>query len=337
MFHTLSPYARDSAVYRRLAPNVERACASPGMARVMINALWDYDVTGAMDAVDVPTLVIHRNADICPIEAARWTADHIAGAKMLELPGDEHMCWFNGDDILAGIEEFVGGSAPRGPISRKLVTVLYTDIVESTARAVEMGDETWSTLLTAHHAAVRDQVERHDGTLIKTMGDGVLATFDRPTLAVRCALAISRHAAEEGIEVRAGVHAGECEVTDDDISGIAAHIGARIVALAGPSEVLVSATVRDLVFGSGVDFEDRGLHELKGVPGKWSVHAVVADRREDQRPASQATPEQAALTPGAVATMKPADRAIVRVANRAPRLSRLALRTFSRHPGSKPA
>ncbi len=163
-----------------------------------------------------------------------------------------------------------------------------------------MGDERWSTLLAVHHAGVREQVERHDGTLIKTMGDGVLATFDRPTLAVRCALAISRHAGEEGVQVRAGVHAGECEVTDDDISGVAAHVGSRIMALAGPAEVLVSATVRDLVFGSGVDFEARGEHELKGLPGRWAVHAVVSDRREDQRPASQATPEHAALTPSPV-------------------------------------
>ncbi len=330
MFQTLSPYARENLVYRRLAPNVERACASPGMARVMCNAIWDYDVTGAVDAVDVPTLVIHRTTDVTPVEGARWAADAIPGAKMLELPGAEHICWFNGDDILAGIEDFVGGSAPRGPITRKLVTVLYTDIVESTARAVEMGDERWSTLLAVHHAAVRDQVERHDGTLIKTMGDGVLA--DRPTLAVRCALAISRHAGDEGVQVRAGVHAGECEVTDDDISGVAAHIGARIMALAGPAEVLVSATVRDLVFGSGVEFEPRGEHELKGVPGRWSVHHVVADRREDQRPASQATPEQAALTPSPVATMKAADRAIVGVANRAPRMSRFMLRTLTRRP-----
>jgi class 3 adenylate cyclase/pimeloyl-ACP methyl ester carboxylesterase len=337
MLHTLSPYSRENLVYRRLAPNLERACASPGMARVMIKAMWDYDVTAAADAIDVPTLVIHRTGDVVPVEGSRWIADNIAGAKMLELPGAEHMCYFNGDDILAGIEDFVGGSAPRGPISRKLVTVLYTDIVESTARAVEMGDERWSMLLETHHAAVRDQVERHDGTLIKTMGDGVLATFDRPTLAVRCALAISGHAAEEGVEVRAGVHAGECEVTDDDISGIAAHIGSRIMALAAPAEVLVSATVRDLVFGSGVEFEARGEHELKGVPGKWSVHAVMADRRQDQRPASQATPEHASLTPPPTATMKAADRAIVQVANRAPRLSRFALRMVSRRPGSKTA
>jgi class 3 adenylate cyclase len=296
--------------------------------------MWDYDVTGATDAVDVPTLVIHRTGDVIPVECARWTADAIAGAKMLELPGAEHMCWFNGDDMLAGIEDFIGGSAPRGPISRKLVTVLYTDIVGSTARAVEMGDERWSTLLATHHAAVRDQVERHNGTLIKTMGDGVLATFDRPTLAVRCALAISRHAGDEGVEVRAGAHAGECEVTEDDISGVAAHIGSRIMALAGPGEVLVSATVRDLVFGSGVEFEARGEHELKGVPGRWSVHHVVADRREDQRPASQATPEHAALTPSPMATMKAADRALVGVANRAPRLSRLTLRMLSRRPTS---
>jgi class 3 adenylate cyclase len=303
----------------------------------MIDAMWDYDITSAAEAVDVPTLVIHRTGDLVPVEGGRWLADNIAGAKMLELPGAEHICYFNGDDILAGIEEFVGGRAPRGPISRKLVTVLYTDIVGSTERAVAMGDETWSRLLGVHHAAVRDAVERHDGTLIKTMGDGVLATFDRPTLAVRCALAISRHAGDEGVQVRAGVHAGECEVTDNDISGVAAHIGSRIMALAGPGEVLVSATVRDLVFGSGVDFEDRGQHELKGVPGKWAVHAVVADRREDQRPASQATPEQAAMTPSPVATMKAADRAIVTVATRAPHLSRFTLRLLSRRPRAETA
>jgi hypothetical protein len=154
---------------------------------------------------------------------------------------------------------------------------------------------------------------------------------------VRCALAICRHADEEGVQVRAGVHAGECEVTDDDISGVAAHIGSRIMTLAGPGEVLVSATVRDLVFGSGVEFEARGEHDLKGVPGKWAVHAVVADHRQDQRPASQATPEQASLTPAPVATMKPTDRAIVRVANRAPRLSRFTLRALSRSPGSTKA
>jgi class 3 adenylate cyclase/pimeloyl-ACP methyl ester carboxylesterase len=334
LLQTLSPHARENLVYRRLAPNVERASASPGMARVMLEAVWDYDVTGATDSVDVPTLVIHRSADVIPIEGARWTADAIAGAKLLELPGAEHMCFFNYDDIIAGVEDFVGGSAPRGPVARKLVTVLYTDIVGSTARAVEMGDERWSTLLAVHHAAARDQVERHDGTLIKTMGDGVLATFDRPTLAVRCALAVSRHAGEEGVQVRAGVHAGECEVTEHDISGIAAHIGSRIMALAGPDEVLVSATVRDLVFGSGVEFEARGEHELKGVPGKWAVHHVVADRREDQRPASQATPEQAALTPSPVVTMNAADRALVGVASRAPRLSRFTLRLLSGRPVS---
>jgi len=331
-FRALSPHARDNVVYRRLAPNVERSCASPGMARVMLNALWDYDVTGAVDTVDVPTLVLHRAADIVPVEGARWAAERIVGAKVLEFPGAEHMCWFGGDDMIAAIEDFIGGSAPRGPASRKLVTVLYTDIVGSTARAVEMGDEHWSTLLTTHHHAVRDEVDHHDGTLIKTMGDGVLATFDRPTLAVRCALAIARRAAEEGVQVRAGVHAGECEVTDDDISGVAAHIGSRIMALAGPSEVLVSATVRDLVFGSGVEFEARGEHDLKGVPGKWAVHAVVADYRRDQRPAAQATPEQAALTPSPIATMKATDRALVGVANRAPRLSRFTLRLLSRRP-----
>jgi class 3 adenylate cyclase len=331
----LSPFARENIVYRRLAPNVERACASPGMARAMLAALWDYDVTKAIQAIDVPTLVIHRAGDVLPIEAARWTADAIGGAKLVELAGAEHMCWFDGDDILASVEDFVGGSAPRGPITRKLVTVLYTDIVGSTARAVEMGDERWSSLLEVHHAEVRDQVERHDGVLIKTMGDGVLAIFERPTLAVRCALAVCRHADEAGVQVRAGVHAGECEVTDDDISGIAAHIGSRIMALAGPSEVLVSATVRDLVFGSGVEFEDRGEHQLKGVPGMWSVHAVVADSRDEQRPASRATPEQAALTPPPAAAMTVVDRALVQVASRAPRLSRAALRMVTRRPGSR--
>jgi class 3 adenylate cyclase len=331
---TISPYMRDNALYRRLAPSVERASASPGMARALIKSMRSYDVTGVVDAVKVPSLVIHRSSEFLRVELGRWLAEHIAGAEMAELPGDEHMCFFGGDDICDAIERFVGGSpAPRASATRKLATVLFADIVESTSTAVGLGDDRWRSVLAKHDQTVVEEVERHGGTLVKTMGDGVLATFDRPLMGVRCALALCRRAGSLDVKVRAGLHTGECEFLDDnDLAGIAVHIGARIAALAGPGEVLVSSTVREIVFGSGVEFESRGEHELKGVPGAWAVHAVVVDRRADQRPAAHATPEQAALTPAPTATMKSIDRALVSVGKRAPRLTRAALRTFSRKP-----
>ncbi len=328
---TLSPRMRDSALYRRLAPSLERASASPGMAKALINSIRDYDVTGVLNAVRVPTLVVHRKEEFLPIQFAEWTAENITGARFLPLEGAEHMCFFEGDDIVDGIEQFIGGAPARGASNtRKLTTVLFTDIVASTESLAEGGDDRWRSVLSRHDELASEEVARHEGALVNTTGDGVFAAFDRPLLALRCALAIGRRAADLGVQIRAGAHTGECEVVADDLAGIAVHIGARIAALAGAGEVLTSSTTKEIVFGSGVEFEPRGEHELKGVPGMWTIYAVMQDRSEDQRPASQASAEEASRTPGPAADMKPLDRVVVGFANRTPALSRASVKLFGR-------
>jgi class 3 adenylate cyclase/pimeloyl-ACP methyl ester carboxylesterase len=326
----LSPFVRGSALYRRLAPTIERACASPGMTRALFHSARSYDATGVLDAVRVPTAVIHRTDEFVPVSAARYTAERIDGARLVELPGDEHIHFFGGDDVLEEIGRFVGGHLHTGVSERKLTTLLFTDIVDSTATAAQLGDERWESLLARHDELASGLVERHDGRLIKTLGDGIFACFDRPLFAIRCALAIRDAAADLGMGIRAGVHTGECDLVHGDLAGIAVHIGARIAALAKAADVLVSSTVRDLVFGSGVEFAERGEHELKGVPRPWEIYAVVDDRSEDQRPAKQASAEEAALTPPPSATMRPFDRAAVGFANRTPVLTRAGLCLFGR-------
>ena len=322
----LSPFVRRSAVYRRLAPSIERSCASPGMARAMIRAMRSYDVTHVLETIRTPTLIIHRTDEWVPVQNSRYLAEHIIGSQYTELPGDEHMVFFDSDGPLAAIGEFVGGSKPvRSGRDRRLATVLFSDIVDSTTSAAELGDEKWCALLAQHDRSVADEIDRHDGRLVKRLGDGVLASFDRPMLAIRCGLALRDRAADLGISLRIGVHTGECEVVADDLAGIAVHVGSRIASLAQTNEVLVSSTVRDLVFGSGVEFAERGGHELKGVPGTWSVYAVVDDKSRDQRPVQQASPEEAALTPGPDVALRPVDKAILRVASHAPGLTRRAL------------
>ena len=315
----LSPHMRDHALYRRLAPSVERASASPGMARAMLTAIRDYDVTGVVDAINVPTLVLHRREEVVPVECSRWTAEHISGARYIELPGDEHMCYFEPDDVVDAITTFVGGAPTRSTSStRRLATVLFTDIAGSTAEVARLGDDRWRAVLAHHDQVVVEEVERYEGTLVKTMGDGVFAVFDRPLLGVRCALSLCRRMEDLGVSIRAGLHTGECEVVADDFAGIAVHIGSRIANLAQPGEVLVSSTVKDIVYGSGVAFESKGEHELKGVPGHWAVHAVVQDNSQDQRPG----PDDSAL--------KPFDRAVVGVAARMPAVSRAGVRMLGR-------
>lgn len=327
---TLSPWLRSSAVYRRLAPSMERACASPGMARTIIQAMWDYDVRSALDAISARTRVIHRTDEYMPIEFGRVFAERIDGAEMVELPGDEHIHFYNGDDIVEAIASFIGGRpAARTRSSRALATVLFTDIVDSTATAAAMGDDRWRALLARHDAIAADEIERHGGRLVKHLGDGLLATFDRPLLSIRCALALATRSTELGLEMRAGIHTGECDVVGDDVAGIAVHIGARMAALAGPGEVVVSSTVRDLVLGSGVHFADRGAHELKGVPGQWPVLAVVDDHSADQAP-PPGLDEDARAAGAATPTMRRLDKAIVRVAATAPWLTRPALRLVGR-------
>ena len=238
---------------------------------------FDIDVRHVVPAINVPTLVIHAVDDqVCHVENARFLAANIEGARYVELPGSNHVPWAGGgaDEILGEIREFLTGVREAPEPDRVLATVLFTDIVGSTERATELGDRRWRELLDAHHAVVRRQLQRFRGREIDTAGDGFLASFDGPARAIRCAGAAIESVRELGLDIRAGVHTGECELAGDKLAGIAVHIGARVAGKAGPGEVLVSGTVRDLVAGSGLEFEDRGAAELKGVPGKWRLYSV---------------------------------------------------------------
>jgi class 3 adenylate cyclase len=259
---------------------LERDSASPGAVIALIRMLTEIDVRSVLPSVAVPTLILHCNRDaVAPIEGARYMADHIAGSRLVELEGEHSPLTGDVDALLDEIEEFVTGRRQERQPDRVLATVLFTDIVDSTARAATLGDHDWSELLEAHYRLIRQHLLRFGGTEVKTIGDGFLATFDGPARAVRCALAAVESNQEIGVTLRAGLHTGECERRGEDISGIAVHIGARVSALAGPAEVLVSRTVRDLVAGSGLRFVDRGTHTLKGVPDTWQLFAVSPDHR----------------------------------------------------------
>jgi class 3 adenylate cyclase len=256
----------------------ERLSASPGTVSLMMPLVAELDVRAVLSTVHMPTVVVHH-ADDPFIEPARgkYIADHIAGAKYVELPG-RNMWHFVEPwrESFQEIAEFLTGHQVEVADDRVLATVLFTDIVDSTRRAAEIGDRDSHALLDAHDAVVRSQLARFRGREVNTSGDGFLAMFDGPQRAIRCAMAIRDAVQALGIEVRAGLHTGECEVRGDDIGGIGVHIGARVSALAGPSDVLVSSTLRDLVIGSGLEFEERGAHELKGVPGEWRLFAVAS-------------------------------------------------------------
>jgi len=255
----------------------EREGASPGAMIALVRMLVEIDVRDVLPLIAVPTLIVHRNGDaVAPIEGARYMAERIPNARLVELTGDHSPVTGDTDAILDQIEEFVTGRRAERAPDRVFATVMFTDIVDSTPRAAAMGDRRWSELLDGHHRLVRQQLARFDGQEVKTMGDGFLATFDGPARAVRCALATSEATKAIGLPLRAGLHAGECERRQGDISGIAVHTAARVAALAGPGDVLVSRTVKDLVAGSGLQFEDRGSHTLKGVPDEWRLFAVGA-------------------------------------------------------------
>jgi len=226
--------------------------------------------------VRVPTLVVHRAGDLAlRVDGARHIAEHIPGARFVELAGDDHFPWVgDGDALLDEVEEFLTGTRATRDVDRVLTTILFTDIAASTARAAGMGDQRWRDLLVSHDALVRGELARFRGREVKQVGDGFLATFDGPARGIRCARAIRDGVRALGIEIRAGLHTGECEYVGDDVGGIAVHIGARVAASAQPGEVLVSGTVRDLVAGSGLRFGDRGAHQLRGVPGEWRLFAV---------------------------------------------------------------
>jgi class 3 adenylate cyclase len=264
--------AMDPAIMQAFAA-YERQSASPGTGQAMLQMLYEGDVRAVLPAIRVPTLVIaHSESARVPIEHSRYLAEHISGARYVELPGNENLPWAGDQQrLLAVVQEFFTGVRPREDADRVLATVLFTDIVESTRRASELGDQRWRSLLAAHDRAARAELDRYRGREIKTTGDGFLAVFDGPARAIRCAAGIREAVRAIGLEMRLGLHTGEVELTDADVRGIAVHIGARIAALAGPGDILVSSTVKDLVIGSGIAFEDRGVHELKGVPEEWRL------------------------------------------------------------------
>jgi pimeloyl-ACP methyl ester carboxylesterase len=301
---------------------LERMGASPGMARATLEAMFRIDVRPILPTITVPTLVVHARDDLgVPVQGGRYLADHIPGARLLEVDGTDHAPWFTEPDtILTEIEEFLTGShAAPSQSHRALRTVLFTDIVASTQRAAASGDERWRAVLQRFGEITTELVGRFGGTVVKSTGDGHLTTFDGPTQAIRCAEALRADAETLGVEVRAGIHTGECELLDNDIGGIAVHIAARILGHAGADEILVSSTVRDLVVGSGTGFDDRGSVELRGVPGTWQLLAV---EHHGARAESAEVQLAAMPTPGPRTAMRRSDRAVGVMARRAPWLLR---------------
>ena len=256
----------------------DRLAASPGTIALVMPVVSEVDVRAVLPTVRVPTLVVqHADDPLNPREWGKYVADHISGAKYVELPGRNIYHFVDPWRLsFEEINEFLTGHRAEVADDRVLATVLFTDIVDSTRRAAQMGDRDWHALLDAHDAVVRSQLARFRGREVNSTGDGFLAMFDGPQRAIRCAMAIRDAVQSLGIEVRAGLHTGECEIRGDDIGGIGVHIGARVSALAKANEVLVSSTLRDLVIGSGLEFEDRGTHDLKGVPGEWRLFAVAS-------------------------------------------------------------
>jgi pimeloyl-ACP methyl ester carboxylesterase len=273
-----APSAEGDADFERWWSRLLRYGTSPSGAVSLMDLYREIDVRSVLPAIDVPTLVLQRRDDrISSVGQGRYLAEAIPGASYVELGGADHLpIAGDQDELLDEVEEFLVGSRRGTEPERALATVLFTDIVGSTERAAALGDRAWRQLLERHDAAVRRQLDLYRGREVKTMGDGFLATFDGPARAIRCARALQEDVERLGLEVRAGIHTGEVELIGDDVGGMAVNIGARIGALAGPGEVLVSSTVRELVVGSGLEFADRGSQTLKGAPGEWRLFAVSA-------------------------------------------------------------
>jgi class 3 adenylate cyclase len=269
--------AHDEA-FRRWYARYLRTIASPGAIAAFFRALGESDARALLPSIHVPTLVMHRREyPLLPIEHGRYLAEHIEGATFVELPGsDAPLMWESGDLVVDTIRSFLTGAEPASEIDRVLATVLFTDIVGSTERAQKLGDRGWRELLERHDAIASRHVEASRGTFVKSTGDGILATFDGPGRAIRCAGRIRDDLRRVGLHIRAGIHCGELEARGGDVSGIAVHIAARVLALAGADEIVVSRTVRDLVVGSDIRAEDLGEHDLKGVEGTWRLFRVVA-------------------------------------------------------------
>jgi pimeloyl-ACP methyl ester carboxylesterase len=307
---------------RRLYGAFERASMSPGMALATWNSFVRGDVRDVLPTIGVPTLIVHHTGSSIPVENARYAAEHIPGARFVELDGVDHLPFtHDADRIAEEIEEFLTGARGAREPDRVLATVLFTDIVGSTARAAEIGDGRWRELLDRHDAVVRSELDRFQGKEVKHTGDGFLATFDGPARAIRCARSTRDHLHEIGIEIRAGLHTGECEFSGGDLAGLAVHIGARVMAEADAGEILVSSTVKDLVVGSTIDFEPRGDHTLKGAPGEWALFAAQDGARVDSGPSA------AELAP----TAPDLNERLARVlARRAPGLARASTRALRR-------
>ena len=275
----LAPSAAENPRVRAWFARLERLSASPGTAIKLMRMNGEIDVRAVLPSIQAPTLVLHRPDDgLMDVRHSRYLAEHIPGARYVELPGAETLVFgSDADGELDEIEEFLTGVRPVRDPERILATVMFSDIVDSTSRAAELGDRRWRDLLDLIDRSISQELARFRGRTVKSMGDGFLATFDGPARAIRCATSIGEVAqAQFGLQVRSGLHTGEIEVIGSDVGGIAVHIGARVGANAAPGEVLVSGTVKDLVVGSGIQFEDRGERELRGVPGRWRLWAVAA-------------------------------------------------------------
>lgn len=322
----------DGAVLRLFAPSAgelqqrfyrtyARAAASPRVVRALVQTwIQQLDVRDVLSSVHVPTLVLHVDGDlVVPVEAAQLLAEGIEGARLVTYPGRDHAFWLGDFDRIADdVERFVTGAARHSEPNRALVSLVFTDIVKSTQRAADLGDAAWREVLERHDALVARSAMEHDGRVVKHIGDGALLAFDGPAKAIRCAEALRDGATELGLELRAGIHSGECEVLGEDLGGLAVHIGARVGSLARAHEIVVSSTVKELVVGSGMQFDDRGEHELKGVPGSWHLYAL-GDKR---------TPR--AELDGAAPYMRRSDRIAVSLARRTPRVMRIGARLASR-------
>jgi pimeloyl-ACP methyl ester carboxylesterase len=277
MVELFSPSLADDPEAVEFTARLERSAASPAMVQQIFELFLDIDVRAVLPTIQVPTLVIHRRGDrVVNRRAGQEVANAIPGARYVELEGIDHVPWAgDAEAVLGEVEEFLTGARSVPEPDRVLATVMFTDIVGSTERAADVGDARWRALLAAHQAEVRRELARFNGREVKSLGDGALATFDGPARAIRCGHAIAETARSRGLEIRVGLHCGEVELMGDDVGGIAVHIAARIGALASGDEVLVSSTVKDLVAGSGIEFDDRGAQSLKGISDEWRLFAAA--------------------------------------------------------------
>lgn len=276
----LAPSMLDDAEFGTWWSSFCRGSMSPGAALAVQALNAQVDIRAVLDAIHVPTLVLHRRGDrVNSLEGAHYFAEHIPGARLVVLEGEDHFLWLGDTEAVVGeLEAFLTGGAREAEPDRVLATVLFTDIVGSTDRAAELGDRRWRALLETHDDIVRRELVRFGGREVKSMGDGFLATFDSPARAVRCAAAASAGLANVGVAIRAGVHTSEIELVGSDVRGLGVHVAARVMALAGEGEVLVSSVIKDLSLGSGLEFTSRGSHQLKGVPGEWELYAASDPR-----------------------------------------------------------